>query len=75
MHCLTAFRFNEEVCCIFIWQNRWEICLSMREQNEPRNSVKYTQRVFTKRRNCVNIAKCLVQNKWLFYVENGQDLN
>jgi hypothetical protein len=25
--------------------------------------------------NCVNIAKCLVQNKWLFYVENGYDLN
>jgi hypothetical protein len=43
--------------------NRWEICLSMREQNEPRNCVEYTQRVFTKKRNCVNIAKCLVQNK------------
>jgi hypothetical protein len=43
--------------------NRWEICLSMREQNEPRNCVEYTQRVFAKRRNCVNIAKCLVQNK------------
>jgi hypothetical protein len=39
--------------------NRWEICLSMREQNEPRNYVEYTQRVFTKRHNCVNIAKCL----------------
>jgi hypothetical protein len=57
------------------WLNRWEICLSMHEQNEPRNCVEYTQRVFTKRRNCVNIAKCLVQNKWLFYVENGHDLN
>ena len=55
--------------------NRWEICLSMREQNEPRNCVEYTQRVFTKRRNCVNIAKCLVQNKLLFYVENGHDIN
>ena len=40
-------------------QNRWEICLSMREQNEPRNCVEYTQRVFTKRHNRVNIAKCL----------------
>jgi hypothetical protein len=39
--------------------NRWEICLSMREQNEPRNCVEYTQRVFTKRHNRVNIAKCL----------------
>ena len=28
-----------------------------------------------KRCNCVNIAKCLAQNKLLFYVENGQDLN
>jgi hypothetical protein len=35
----------------------------------------YTQSVFTKRRNSVNIAKYLVQNKLLFYVENGQDLN
>jgi hypothetical protein len=39
--------------------NRSEICLSMREQNEPRNCVEYTQRVFTKRHNRVNIAKCL----------------
>ena len=39
--------------------NRWKICLSMREQNEPRNCVEYTQRVFTKRHNRVNIAKCL----------------
>jgi hypothetical protein len=39
--------------------NRWEICLSMREQNEPRNCVEYTQCVFTKRHNRVNIAKCL----------------
>jgi hypothetical protein len=60
---------------ILVPLNRWEICLSMREQNEPRNSVEYTQRVFTKRRNCVNIAKYLVQNKWLLYVENGQGLN
>jgi hypothetical protein len=51
------------------------INISMREQNEPRNCVEYTQRVFIKRRNCVNIAKCLVQNKWLFYDENGHDLN
>jgi hypothetical protein len=58
-----------------IYVNRWEICLSMREQNDPRKCVEYTQRVFAKRRNCVNIAKCLVQNKWLFYVENGHDLN
>jgi hypothetical protein len=57
------------------FDNRWEICLSMREQNEPRNCVEYTQRVITKRRNCVSIAKCLVQNKLLFYVENGHDIN
>jgi hypothetical protein len=25
--------------------------------------------------NCVNIAKFSVQNKWLFHVENGHDLN
>ena len=31
----------------------------MREQNETRNCVAYTQRVFTKRHNRVNIAKCL----------------
>ena len=55
--------------------NRWEICLSTREQNTPRNCVEYTQRVFTKSSNCVNIAKCLVRNKLLFYVENGHDLN
>jgi hypothetical protein len=48
-------------CIILITgkRNRWEICLSMREQNEPRNCVEYTQRVFTKRHNRVNIAKCL----------------
>jgi hypothetical protein len=46
-----------------------------RGQNDPRNWVEYTKRVFTKRHNCVNIAKCLVQNKLLFYVENGHDLN
>jgi hypothetical protein len=40
-------------------ENRWEICLSMREQNELRNCVEYTQRVFRKRHNRVNIAKCL----------------
>jgi hypothetical protein len=39
--------------------NWWKICLSMREQNEQRNCVEYTQRVFTKRHNRVNIAKCL----------------
>jgi hypothetical protein len=44
-------------------KNRWEICLSMHEQNESRNYVEYTQHMFTKRRNCVNIANCLVQNK------------
>jgi hypothetical protein len=56
-------------------KNRWEICLNMREQNEPRNCVEYTQRVFIKGRNWVNIAKSLVQNDWLFYFENGHDLN
>jgi hypothetical protein len=45
-----------------VWEHYWwEICLSMREQNEPRNCVEYMQRVFTKSRSCVNIAKCLVQ--------------
>ena len=42
-----------------VFHSRWEICLSMREQNESRNCVEYTQRVFTKRHNRVNIAKCL----------------
>jgi hypothetical protein len=48
-----------EYTFVYVLRNRWEICLSMREQNEPRNCVEYTQRVFTKRHNRVNIAKCL----------------
>jgi hypothetical protein len=55
--------------------NRWEICLSMREQNEPRNCVEYTQRVFTKKAQSCKYCQMFVQNKWLFYVENGHDLN
>ena len=55
--------------------NRWEICLSMREQNEPRNCVEYTQRVFTKRHNRVNIAKCLYKINDCFMLKIGHDLN
>ena len=49
-------RCSRLICAV---GNRWESCLSMREQNKIRNCVEYTQRVFTKRHNRVNIAKCL----------------
>jgi hypothetical protein len=52
------------------WEFVWACASKMSTQLRG-----YTQRVFAKRHNCVNIAKYLVQNRWLFYVENGDDIN